>query len=176
MKKINKSSLSAQKGFTLIELVVVIVILGILAATAAPKFINLAGDATGATIKAVKASVESATIMVHAKALVGGQTGGTGTIDVNGTATGGTVGLVDGWPNHTTDTWAELLDVDTTSTNPPFAVAVDGTSATDGRTAWYPGGTTKTVAQAITSACYVLYEEGTDSNIKPDISVVVTGC
>ena len=34
-----------QQGFTLIELVVVIIILGILAVTAAPKFINLQGDA-----------------------------------------------------------------------------------------------------------------------------------
>ncbi len=35
--------MSKQKGFTLIELVVVIVILGILAVTAAPKFMNLQG-------------------------------------------------------------------------------------------------------------------------------------
>ncbi|WP_219592386.1 prepilin-type N-terminal cleavage/methylation domain-containing protein, partial [Aeromonas salmonicida] len=34
-----------QAGFTLIELVIVIIILGILAVTAAPKFLNLQGDA-----------------------------------------------------------------------------------------------------------------------------------
>ena len=49
-----------QKGFTLIELVVVIVILGILSAVALPKFIDLSGQAAGAAAAGVAASVSSA--------------------------------------------------------------------------------------------------------------------
>jgi len=79
MKKLNKS-----KGFTLIELVVVIVILGILAATAAPKFIDLTGDAKKSAMEGVQGSIESAVSIMHAKALVNNAASGSTTIEIDG--------------------------------------------------------------------------------------------
>lgn len=60
-------------GFTLIELVVVIIILGILSVVAAPKFINLQKDAKLAALSGGKAALDSANKLVYAKALIQGE-------------------------------------------------------------------------------------------------------
>lgn len=62
---------SIQKGFTLIELVVVIVILGILAATALPKFIDMTGQAEQAAAEGAAGSIASASSINYAAIKVG---------------------------------------------------------------------------------------------------------
>ena len=59
-------------GFTLIELIVVIVILGILAVSAAPRFINLQSDARAATLNAMMGAVKSANSLILGKAVIHG--------------------------------------------------------------------------------------------------------
>lgn len=61
-----------QSGFTLIELIMVIVILGILAATALPRFADLKGDANTAALQGVGGAMAAAATIAHATQLARG--------------------------------------------------------------------------------------------------------
>lgn len=79
-----------QAGFTLIELIIVIIILGILAVTAAPKFLNLQGDARLGAAEGVAGSVASAAAIFRGKRLV----------DTDFTGEGVTTFTADGYPTN----------------------------------------------------------------------------
>lgn len=154
------------QGFTLIELVVVIVLLGILAVTAAPKFIDLQSDAKTATLQAIKGSMQSASSLVRGKSLIQGNEGlnhddtPTPTVTVNGVS----VNVSLGYPrSNDEDEWTgNLLDIDTSE----FTVAVVAGSIviSPAGSATVPIAIPASPYAATTAAnCYTFYTEASDA-------------
>lgn len=144
-----------QAGFTLIELVLVIVVLGILSAVALPKFVNLGSDARVAAIKAVEGSMRSTNAMIYAKAAVNNQMGATGTL---------TTAMIPGGPVTTAygfaSTAVQLRNVMDLSTD----FATSGTTIIQHAGAPTP------------ATCRVTYAPATSVTVLPTYTTLTAGC
>ncbi|UNP88315.1 prepilin-type N-terminal cleavage/methylation domain-containing protein [Aeromonas encheleia] len=140
-----------QAGFTLIELVIVIIILGILAVTAAPKFLNLQDDARTSTLKGVEGSLNSAGAMVYSKAVIAGKdTASTETLDIGN---GVSVGIAYGYPKATQVDLEKVLEL--SSGDWSFSTPVSSSIKI------FPAGVSATTA----TDCFVTYKEAISGSL-----------
>ena len=136
MKKINQ-----QKGFTLIELVVVIVVTGVLAAVAAPKFMGVSSEARQSAMAGVGAALKSQINTTHAKSIMDqNEDEAISSLVVENT----NVAMAFGYPNATEAAINALVDLDG-----DYKIAVAGTVATI------------TYDVSITTNCTVVYTAAT---------------
>jgi MSHA pilin protein MshA len=202
MKTLNKT----QQGFTLVELIIVIVILGILAVTAAPKFLNVAGDARGGTLQAVLGSVTTANSLVNAKAKIQGKNEeaakdaslfvyeGADKIFLNygypvtsvvantGTSPNVVVGLD---ATNLLTQWRNLLDVNSDdfvvesgliTTNTGFTALAAGAGVVDAIIIRPADLPLPLTASTAADSCYVYVTESASIGVKPIAVAVTSGC
>ncbi len=141
--------MNKQKGFTLIELVVVMVLLGILAAYAVPKFYDFSTQANIADLNGLAGALNSANVTAHGAALATSQTGATGSITMEGSA----VALVFGYPSAA-----------------GIANAVNISSA------FASTSTANTRTYTLKTNCTVVYTQATNASSPPTIVITSSGC
>lgn len=157
------------QGFTLVELVIVIVILGILAVTAAPKFLNLSGDAKASTLQAVKASIESANAQVYAKAIIASKQNA-----ATHSTTNPAINLVYGYVDSTADELTKVLDLSTTDWIIAQGVANTVLNITENDVTVRPA--TSNAPTTAADACVLIYKKSADAGVKPVIDLRTNGC
>lgn len=147
-----------QVGFTLIELVIVIVILGILAASALPRFSDLAGDARAASVNGMAGALRSAAAIAHATQIAKSMSQGQAI-----TLEGISINMSNGYP-------------DISGTTAAGSIASALTDFTGFTTSLNTSSLNFTVTGRTGGTCTAEYNRASSSTTAATVSVTTTGC
>lgn len=146
-----------QRGFTLVELIIVIVILGILTAFIAPRFADIAKQARVSSVEAMAGNLRAAAALAHAQ-----QIAENGAATASVVMNGKTVTMTNGYP---TDNAAGIGN------------ALSQTQGFSASTTAAPGNYAYTLTKApIPANCYVSYDAAVSTTASPRISTETSGC
>ncbi|MEZ9836993.1 prepilin-type N-terminal cleavage/methylation domain-containing protein [Vibrio sp. 10N.261.52.C11] len=161
----------SSRGFTIIELVVVIVILGIVSVTAASKFLNLQTDARISTLNGLKGGMEGASAMLYGKtSALGLDKAASASINVEGD----NISVVYGYPAAiNSDAWSMLIE--STFLDAEWGVGnadwyFTNSNHADGKIIYAPASRKK-----VDENCYLEYQEATETTT-PAFTLTTSGC
>lgn len=172
-----KPPLLHQPGFTIVELITVIVLLGILSAVAIPRFLNITSEANLAVLEAMEGAVFSAANLVYGKArLQGVHKQLSATVDIDGDGAGD-LEVRYGYPSGSRNNGISKIMGGSFESEWTWSTSYgDGrfyltTAALGGRSGVYVNQTA-----VVNSGCYLIYVPAASAGALPTMSYVTTSC